>query len=206
MLKDLSKKKLNVKNMATMALSDKAVVSELMEGILSKKETIRFNSFKVLLLLSEEHRAILYPHWDFFAGLLGTDNTYHKYIAIYILANLAVNDPKGRFEKIFNKYYGLLDDESVIPPAHVAANSAKIAKAKPRLRARITDRLLAMDKTRHKPERKDLIRGYVIEAFGELFEGAKNKRKILEFVKAQLNSKSPKTRKKAKEFLKKWGG
>jgi hypothetical protein len=30
-------------------------------------------------------------------------------------------------------------------------------------------------------------------------------RRILEFVKKQLNSKSPKTRKIAKEFLAKWG-
>ena len=205
MLIDLSKKKLNVKNVAKKALGDKKVISELLDGILSKKETIRFNSFKVLLLLSEEHPKVLYPEWDFFADLLNTDNTYHKYIAIYILANLAVDDPKGRFEKIFNKYYGLLDDQSVIPPAHVAANSAKIAKAKPKLQTKITNRLLVIDKTRHKPERKALIKSYVIEAFGELFEGAKNKRKMLEFVKAQLNSKSPRTKKKAKEFLKKWG-
>ena len=54
MLADLSKKKLNVKNVAKKALSDKKVVPELLEGILSKKETIRFNSFKVLLLLSEQ--------------------------------------------------------------------------------------------------------------------------------------------------------
>ena len=35
---------------------------------------------------------------------------------------------------------------------------------------------------------------------------AENKKEIVEFVKKQLNSKSPRTRKKANEFLKKWGG
>ena len=205
MLSDLSKKKLNVKNAAKKALGDKRAISELLDGILSKKETIRFNSFKVLLLLSEEHPKVLYPEWDFFADLLNTDNAYHKYIAIYILANLAVDDPKGRFEKIFNRYYSLLDDESVIPPAHVAANSPKIARAKPHLQTKITNRLLSVDKTHQRPERKDLIKGYIIEAFGQYFEEAENKKRMLDFAKVELNSRSPSTKKKAKEFLKKWG-
>ena len=33
----------------------------------------------------------------------------------------------------------------------------------------------------------------------------RDKQKIIEFVKHQLNCESPKTRKKAREFLKKWG-
>jgi hypothetical protein len=63
---------------------------------------------------------------------------------------------------------------------------------------------LGIDKTRHHPERRDLIKGYAIEAFSEYFEGAKNKKKVLEFVETQIKSKSPRTRKKAQEFLKKW--
>jgi len=204
MLTDLGKKKVNIKNIAKWAIKDEKLVSELLEGILSKKETIRFNSFGVLLLVSEQNPTVLYPKWDFFADLLISPNTYFKYIAIYIIANLARDDPKNRFEKIFNSYYRLLDDASVIPAAHVAANSAKIAKAKPHLQTKITNRLLSIDKTHHKPERKDLIKSYVIEAFGELFEGARNKKKILQFVEEQLKAKSPRTKKKAKEFLGKW--
>ncbi|NIN00243.1 MAG: hypothetical protein GTO24_19850 [candidate division Zixibacteria bacterium] len=204
MLTELSRKSININNVAKRALEDKAALSELLEGVLSKKEKIRFNCFKVLLFISEQHPKVLYPKWDFFATLLDSDNTYLKYIAIYVIANLAVDDPRGRFEKIFNKYYGLLDDESVIPPSHVAANSAKIARAKPKLQTRITNRLLDIDRTGHRLERKDLIKGYVIEAFGRYFQEAKNKRRMLEFVRAQLNSKSPRTKKRAKEFLKEW--
>jgi hypothetical protein len=204
MLSDLNKKSISIKNVAKKALEDKAVLSELLEGVLSKKEKIRFNCFKVLLFISEEHPKALYPQWDFFADLLTSPNTYHKYIAIYIIANLAKDDPMSRFEKIFNKYYSLLDDESVIPPAHVVVNSPKIAKAKPHLQTKITNKLLGIEKTNHKPERKDLIKSYVIEAFGELFEDAKNKKKMLQFVMEQLEVKSPRTKKKARELLKKW--
>ena len=47
----------------------------------------------------------------------------------------------------------------------------------------------------------DLIKGYAIESFGEYFEEARDKDRIIEFVRQQLNSKSPKTRKIAKKFL-----
>jgi hypothetical protein len=205
MLAELSKKGLNVKKVAKKALEDDTVLSELLEGVLSKKEIIRFNSFKVLLLISEEHPKALYDRWDFFVDLLSSPNTYFKYIAIHIITNLTKVDTKSRFEKIFEKFYGLLDDKSVIPASHVAATSAKIAQTKPGLQTKITNKLLTIEKTHHRPERRDLIAGYAIETFSGYFEGAMNKKKILQFVKHQLDGRSPTTREKAKQFLKRWG-
>jgi hypothetical protein len=51
----------------------------------------------------------------------------------------------------------------------------------------------------------ELIKGHAIEAFDDYFEEAENQPEILEFVKKQLQSKSPKTRKLARKFLKRWG-
>jgi len=205
MLSDMGKKSIDVESVAKEAIKDANVLAELLAGILSKKETIRYNSFKVLLLISEEHPEFLCPKWDFFVGLLESDNTSHKYIAIYIIASLTRLDKENNFEKIFDKYYNLLDDKSIIPAGHVAGNSGKIARARPELQTKITDKLLSIDETHHEPERRELIKGYAIESFSEYVEEAKNKREIIEFVKKQLNSRSPRTRKKAKEFLEKWG-
>ena len=204
MLPDLIKKHINVKSVAEKALKDEKLLSELLEGILCKKETIRFNSFKILLLISEKHPKELYPKWDFFAELLTSDNTYYRYIAIYIIANLARIDTKSKFEKLFNKYYNLLNEKSVIPAAHVAGNSGKIARTKPKLQTKITNRLLNIDKTHHDPERRDLIKGYAIESFNQYFEEARNKKRILEFAGKQLKSKSPRTKRIVQRFLKKW--
>jgi hypothetical protein len=206
MLTELDRKNVDVKKFAQDALEDKAILADLLEGVLSKKEKIRFNCFKVLLFISEKHPRILYTQWEFFVRLLQSDNTYLKYIATYIIANLAQDDPEGKFERVFNRYYALLDDKSIIPASHVAANSPKIAEAKPHLQTKIVNRLLDVDKTHHKPERKDLIKSYVIEAFGKLIEGVRNKKKMIEFVREQREAKSPKTRKKAKEFMKRWEG
>ena len=43
---------------------------------------------------------------------------------------------------------------------------------------------------------------YIFEAFVQYFDQAKNKKKITEFVRQKLNCQSPKTKKAAKEFLK----
>jgi hypothetical protein len=187
---------------AERALKDEKVLQELLDGVLSQKDAVRYGSFKALNVLSETHPERLYGKWDFFANLMGSDKTHHKYIAIYVIANLTRVDSEERFEKLFNAYYALLGDKSVIPPAHVAFNSGKIALAKPKLQAEITNRLLDIDNTvqRH----KDLVKASAIEAFDAYFEKSKNQERIIEFVKAQLDCGSPKTRKKAKAFLKKW--
>jgi hypothetical protein len=199
---NLNNKNINIKAIAKKALKDDKLLAELLDNLWSKNETIRYNSHKVLCLISQEHPRILYPQWDYFAQFLKSDNTYHKLSAIHILANLIKADTKGKFEKMFDWFYGLLDDKSFITAAYLAGASGKIARAKPKLQAKITNRLLSIDKTHHQQERKDLVKASIIEAFEEYFEQTRNKKRILEFVEKQLNCESPKTRKTAKEFFK----
>lgn len=204
MLPEMSDKNVNIKSVAEKALKDEQLLSELLDGLKSKKETLRYNCFKVLNLISEEYGDVLYSKWDYFVEQLSSDNTYWKLSGLQIIANLTKVDTENEFEKMFDKYYQLLDDRSMITAIYIANNSGKIVKAKPQLEARITSKLLDIDETHHEPGRKDLIKAGAIEAFSEYFEEASNKGKIIEFVKKQLNSGSPKTRKMAKEFLKKW--
>jgi ABC-type phosphate/phosphonate transport system substrate-binding protein len=152
--------------------------------------------------LSEEQPESLYPRWDFLADMLDSDNAYRKLIAVRLIANLTRVDTEGRFEKIFDKYYNLLND-SVIIAGHITANSGKIARAKPKLQTEITNRLLNIDKTTQK--HKDLVKAGAIDSFGEYFVESKDKEKIMGFVRQQLNGESPKARKIARAFLKKWG-
>lgn len=199
-LSDLGKKDVSVESVAKKALENEEVLSEVLKGILSKNDTLRYNSFKVLNLISDKHPEALYSKWDFFADLIDSENTYRRLIAVRIIANFTRADTENKFEKIFDKYYDLFND-SVIVAGHLAVNSGKVAKAKPKLQTKITDKLLNIDNTSQK--HKDLVKAGAIEAFDEYFEEAKDKRKILEFVREQLDCKSPKTRKKAREFLKK---
>jgi hypothetical protein len=191
-----------VRNLAKKGI-DAEKLSEALEGVLSRTDEIRSNSFKILMHVSKEQPKVLYPKWDYLADLLDSDNHYQRYISINILANLAVVDTKNKFEKIFDKYFSNIEGDRTMVAGQAALNSGKIAKVKPNLQTKITNRLLNIDKT-HRGKQIDLIKAYVIEAFNEYFEESSDKKKMLSFVKAQLESKSPKTKKLANEFLRKW--
>jgi hypothetical protein len=204
MLADLNAKEAPIERLAETAARDEKLLAELLAGLNSRQETRRYNCFKVLKLLAENNGGVLYPRWDYFVELLGADNTYRKLSALQIIAVLTRVDTERRFEEIFDRYYDLLDDRSMIVAAYIASNSGRIARAKPELESRITARLLSIDETRHAPGRKALVKAGAIEAFSEYFAAAENKMPIIEFVRRQLASESPKTRKLAGQFLKTW--
>ncbi|UCF13970.1 MAG: hypothetical protein JSW59_11205 [Phycisphaerales bacterium] len=198
---NLDNKNIDIKAIARKTLKDGALLAELLDNLWSKKETIRYNSHKVIALISEEHPETLYSSWDYLVKFLDSDNTYHKLSAVILLANITSVDRDDKFEKIFDKFYGLLDDKSFITAAYVSQASGKIALAKPKLQTKITNRLLRIDQTHHEQERKDLVKASIIEAFEQYYDQTRNKKKMFEFVERQLSCKSPKTRRKAGEFL-----
>jgi hypothetical protein len=205
MLPDLSEKDVDLDSLAQRASEDPASLSRLLAGLSDKQERVGYNCLRALLLLAEENPLVLYPYWDMFVELLRSENTYFKLRGANLIAAIISVDSEDRFQEIFDEYYALLDGKSVIAACYVAGNSGRIANAKPQLRAEITARLLSIDDTHHPPERRDLIKGHAVEALGEYFEDSGDRSKILEFVRAQLESESPRTRKKAREFLKRWG-
>jgi hypothetical protein len=197
---NLDDKVLDVNKLAQDALSDENVFKELLSGVKSKDNTIRSNSFRTLLKISKEEPEFLYPQWDYFLDMLRSSNNYHKYIAIYILANLTKADKKNKFQTIFDDYYGILGGDKVMNASHVAVNSPTIIKNKPELKSKIIEKLLNID-TIHQGKQKELIKAYAIEALRKIYPDADDKEEIREFVKAQLKSSSPQTRDMAICFL-----
>jgi hypothetical protein len=200
---NLDVKDLNIEAAAKEAFLDENKLQLIFEGILLKNDTVRSNSHKILLLLTEEHPSFLDPHWDFFEDLLESKNDYQRYIAIQILANLSGSDPENKFEKLFHKYYDILSGKKTMVARQVVLCSGKIALAKPHLREKVTAKLLDIDKV-HRGKQKELIKGDALEAFNEFFEETENKDEIIKFARKQLGSDSPKTRERAKIFLKNW--
>lgn len=198
---DLNRKDVDVKSVAEKALKDEKMLLELLEGILSKEDVIRYNSHKVLYQISEKSPETLYHEWNYFESLLKSKNAYQRSIAVQVLANLTRADIENKFEEIFEEYYNMLND-SVIIARNIVVHSGRIVKAKPELQGKITDILLNINGTNQK--HKGLVKGDAIEAFDQYFEEAKNKEMILKFVREQVNCESPRTRKIAKQFLLKW--
>jgi len=200
---DIINKKISLEKAALKAVKDDEILFEFLEGILSKKEEVRFNSYQVLLHISENNPDALYPKWDYLAGLLTSDNHYHRYIAINLLANLVKVDEENKFEVNFEQYFDNIAGEKTMVAGQAAMNAGKIARAKPNLQEKITDILLRIDQI-HRGKHTELMKAHAITAFDDYFDEVVDKAKILNFVKAQLDSQSPKTKKLAKEFLKKW--
>jgi hypothetical protein len=199
---------MDAQQMADQAVRSERALQDLLKGISPKtqKSIIRESSSKAVLLLSEQHPEILLPHWAHFAKLLRSDNGFSKYVAIHVIANLVTAGDEGHFEKTFNTFYKLLDDESVMVASHVAGVSGQIATAKPALQSKITRRLLDIDKTHFAADRQALIISYALPSFAQYFAdaGARDQERILAFAHQQLECGSPKTRKLAKDFVTTW--
>jgi len=193
---------------ADQALRSERGLNDLLDGISPKtqKSVIREGSSKAVLLLSEQHPEILLPHWAHFTKLLRSDNGFSKYVAIHVIANLVTAGDEGRFEKTFNTFYKLLDDESIMVASHVAGVSGQIAKAKPALQSKITRRLLDINKTHFAADRQALIISYALPSFAQYFADAdaRDQERMLAFAHQQLECGSPKTRKLAKDFVTTW--
>ncbi len=202
---DLNEKDVDLDSLAQHASEDPAFLSSLVKGLSDRQERVGYNCLRALLLLAEENPLLLYPYWDVFVELLRSEYTYFKLRGANLIAAAISVDRENRFEAVFDDYYDLLDGQSVIAACYVAGNSGRIARAKPGLQSRITRRLLSIDETHHPPQRRDLIKGHAVEAFGEYAEQSGDRSKILEFVRAQLESQSPRTRKKSRELLQRWG-
>jgi len=200
---ELNTKNINVEDLASEAIRNEELISVLLKGVINKSELIRYNSSNVLDVISQKNPEILYPKFDYFVEMLGSSNAYHQSCAIELIANLACSDPEKKFENIFNRYFDILKNEKTIPSAYLARNSGKIALAKPDLREKITKILLSIDLL-HKGKQVELIKSYAIESIDQYFEFIEQQNDIIEFIKNQINSQSPKTRKVAQKFLKKW--
>jgi hypothetical protein len=201
---DLEKKEQNVEKIANKIIKNNELLDNVFETSLSKKASIKYKSFKVLTYLSEKQPNLLYPSWDFFVKLLDNKNTFLRSIGARIIANLTTIDEDNKFEKIFNKYYSLLNDKSMINSANVVTYSSIIARAKPQLQNKITDKLISIDKTHHGYECKNIIKGKAIQTFEEYFNEFEDKKRIISFVRNERNNSRTATSKKAEKFLKKW--
>jgi hypothetical protein len=186
------------------ALADDAALADLVAGLSSKTLETKQRSFLSLQKLTETNPECLHlRHWDDIAAFLDAPGVDAKYIAIYLLAGMAAADSEDRFDNIFNKYFSLLDDNTLIAPMHVALNAAAVFKAKPDLREDIVKLLICIDRTHHTPSRKALIAAYAIDSLDKVFEDIEDKAAVLEFVRGYLKAPSPKARTMAKAFLKK---
>jgi hypothetical protein len=202
--KELAKKDDNSEKLAKIALAGPEALAVVIGAISSKNARAKFKAAKVLAVASEMKPEALYPEWDFFVKLLAHKNKIIVWNAIRIVGNLAAADKEGKFEKIFNDFYGLMKSGSLITAANVIGISGKIANFKPALADRIAKELLkSKDVQLPTSECKNVLMGQAVSAFGEFYDkmGPEMKKKVVKFAKMLFENSRSGTRNKAEEFL-----
>jgi hypothetical protein len=188
--------------------ADFAILPDLLEGVSSPKASIRYGCANVLVDLSARHPEELYPHMHVFVDLLDSKHRILVWSAMAMIANMAAVDKEKKFEAVFDKYYGFLNDEYMVTVANVVGNSGKIASAKPHLVQKITGRLLKVEGISATPhlteECKRVICEKAIKSFDQFFDKIDSREKVIAFVKRQRDSPRKTLKAEAERFLAKW--
>jgi hypothetical protein len=208
LLQEIASKSITKRDLLQRVKKDFSLLPTVLDGVSSPKAAVRYGCASVLMDLSQAYPEKLYPHMDSFIALLDSKYRILTWNALAMIANLARVDDNRKFDAIFTKYYSFLNDEYMITVANVVGYSGKIALAKPYLTQRIADELLKVRRISTTPhlteECKRVIAEKAIESFDVFFNQIDNRKKVVDFVKSQLNSPRKTLKIKAENFLRKW--
>jgi len=208
LLQKLENKSISKAELLKKVEQDFSLLPELLSGVSSSKASVRYGCAGILMDLSEKHPEKLYSHMDFFIALLNSKHRILTWNALAIIANLAKVDKDKKFDAVFDKYYGFLNDEYMVTVANVVGNSSKIALAKPYLIPKITNELLKVENISTTPhlteECRRVIAEKAIASFDQFYDKIQDKTKIIAFVRKHVNSPRKALKKRAEDFLKKW--
>ena len=180
-------------------------ITEVIEGLNSKKAPVKFGCGKVLRILSEQHPEALYPHIDIFIKLLDSDNNIMKWEGIHVIGNLACIDKNKKIDTILTRYLKPIEGPVLITAANVIGGAAKIAAAKPHLAEKISKELLKVEHAEYATsECRNVALGQALDAFELFFDKIKNKQPVIDLVTKQLDNSRNSVRTRAEKLLKKW--
>ena len=179
------------------------LIAEVLAGIGAKRAGVRFGASKALRILSERVPELLYPHFDFFAALLGHGNHILQWNATITLANMARVDREGKIEAVLNRYLDLISGSNMITAANAMRGAAIIGAAKPHLVDRIVPRIMGVECAEYAtPECRNVAIGHALRALEELARLLPDRRGVRLFAARQLGNPRAATSAKARKFLK----
>lgn len=184
------------------------MLKAIIELLCSETSSIKFTATKIIRLLSERTPKCVYPYFDEIVSWMHHTNSFIKWDAIRILANLCAVDVDQKFMMIYDDYFSLLHDQKMITAATVIGNAWKIIEAWPALEREVTFKLLEVpnityfDKGEPSPECNCIACGHLLDCFDRYFDQSKLQPQILSFATNQLTSSRKAVIKKAERFMK----
>ena len=206
LISEISDKNVDVGKFAEIVINEESIRQEIIKQMLNNKHImVYYHSYNILAKSSELKPELVYRYWNDFASLLTHENSYHRDFGLTLIANLTKIDSENKFSSVFDDYFKCLNDAKFMTARHCIQNTAKILTNKSELNEDILNILLNIDELCNFPEKqKALLKSDVINVFDEFYREINNKEMINKFVKVELNSISPKTKKRAREFILKY--
>jgi len=206
LIMEISDKNVDIEKFADESINDPEIRDYLIHLMLNNQKIMVYHhSFYIIAKASQKEPELFYQYWDDFIPLLTHPNSYHRVFALVLLANLTDVDKENKFSLVFDDYFSHINDEKFMTARKCIQNTAKILANREELTEDIINILLDVDKRCGFPEkRKALLKSDVIELFSEFYVQIDNKVGVNEFVKSELFSISPRTKKKAMEFVGKY--
>ncbi|WP_424354920.1 hypothetical protein [Methanobacterium sp. MBAC-LM] len=206
LISEISDKNLDVDKFARIVINEEPIRREIINQVLNNTHImVYYHSYNILAKASELKPELFYKYWDDFASLLNHKNSYHRDFGLTLIANLTKVDFENKFSSVSEDYFKHINDTKFMTARHCIQNTAKILANKSELTEDILNILLNIDELCNFSEKqKALLKSDVIYVFDEFYEQMGRKEMINKFVKAELSSISPKTKKRAREFISKY--
>lgn len=163
---------------------------------------VYYHCFYIIESASREHPELYYPYWNDFARLLSHKNSYHRDFALEIIGNLLPVDNEDKFQKIHMDYFEVINDEKFMTGNLCVKNLLKVYYHKPEFRKWILDTLLDIDNhCDYSEKQKAVMKADILEIFSNVYSTLSDRSRVDAFIRTEVNSISPKTRKKAKSLI-----
>ncbi len=205
-IEQIANKDFDVNAFAQLAIKNEPVRNEIVRQMLMNPAImVYYHCYDVVDKASRERPELFYSYWSEIAQLLHHKNSYHRDFALEIIGNLTRVDPENRFAEIKDEYFSIVNDEKFMTGNCCVKNLLKIYRHKPEQREPIIEILLDIDqRCDYTEKQKGVLKADVLDIFDEIYADVPEQNGINKFIRTEANCISPKTRKKAKELVKKY--
>jgi hypothetical protein len=188
------------------ALLEESVRDEIVRLMVTQADImVYYHCFYVVSQASQARPDLFYAYWPAIAPLLNHENSYHRDFALTILANLTAVDKDHLFLAVYEGYFAALHDEKFMTARCCVQNAVKVAQNLPELRDPILAQLLDLEAhCRYPANQKALLKYEVLVFLEAVYAAHPHKERLIRFIQAEGKSLSPKTRRKAKELIRKF--
>ena len=207
LIHEISVKDVDVNRFAQLAICENHIRDMIIRQMITHPHImVYYHCYYVIEKASRERPGLFYRYWHDIASLLNHKNSYHRDFALTIIGNLTQVDEGDLFSTIYDDYFEHINDEKFMTGQCCIQNSIKILSNHPKMRDEIISLLLDMDNLcTYTEKQKGLLKCNVLEVLDGIYAQISDKERINEFIKAGVGSVSPKTRRKAKELVEKYG-